>query len=78
MLVHAGRALSDRLPVPVPEPSFDEGRHFSYAIQWFSFALIALATYAAFVRKRQNDERRRAEVEQVVPSRDHAALTPRD
>jgi surfeit locus 1 family protein len=29
--------------VRIGEPALDEGPHMSYAIQWFSFALIALA-----------------------------------
>jgi cytochrome oxidase assembly protein ShyY1 len=30
------------LPIPVPLPVLSEGPHLSYAIQWFSFALVAL------------------------------------
>jgi cytochrome oxidase assembly protein ShyY1 len=30
------------LPIPVPLPELSEGPHLSYAIQWFSFALVAL------------------------------------
>jgi len=30
------------LPRRWPPPTFDDGPHLSYAIQWFSFALIAL------------------------------------
>ena len=41
----------DRLPIPADTPSLDEGAHFSYAIQWFSFAAIALGGYVALVRK---------------------------
>lgn len=33
-------------------PSPDEGPHLSYAIQWFSFAVIAAVTYAGLIRKR--------------------------
>lgn len=40
-----------RLPVPVPAPELDEGSHFSYAVQWFSFGLIALLGYVALMRK---------------------------
>jgi len=32
-----------RTPVRVPPPPLDEGPHLSYAIQWFSFAVIAIA-----------------------------------
>lgn len=30
------------LPIPVPLPVLSEGPHLSYAIQWFSFAVVAL------------------------------------
>jgi len=39
------------LPVPLAPPSLDEGAHFSYMIQWFSFALIALAGVVALARR---------------------------
>jgi cytochrome oxidase assembly protein ShyY1 len=39
------------LPVPVPLPELSEGPHLSYAIQWFSFAAIALAGAAILVRR---------------------------
>lgn len=35
------------LPVPAPVPELDEGPHLSYAIQWFSFAGVALVGYVA-------------------------------
>lgn len=41
-------------PIPVPLPDPGNGPHLSYAIQWFSFALIALVgTGALFRRERQ-------------------------
>ncbi len=40
----------DRLKrLPTPEVT-DEGPHFSYAVQWFSFATVSLVGAAAFVR----------------------------
>jgi surfeit locus 1 family protein len=40
------------LPVPAPEPRFDdEGPHLGYAIQWFSFALIGVVGYGALIRR---------------------------
>jgi surfeit locus 1 family protein len=39
------------LPRRWPPPSFDNGPHLSYAIQWFSFALIVLVGTAAMIRK---------------------------
>jgi cytochrome oxidase assembly protein ShyY1 len=31
------------VPVPVPLPELTSGPHLSYAVQWFAFALIAVA-----------------------------------
>jgi surfeit locus 1 family protein len=39
------------LPRRWPAPAFDNGPHLSYAIQWFSFALIALVGTAVMIRK---------------------------
>ncbi len=39
------------LPRRWPPPTFDDGPHLSYAIQWFSFALIALVGTAVLIRK---------------------------
>jgi surfeit locus 1 family protein len=39
------------LPRRWPPPVFDDGPHLSYAIQWFSFALIALVGTAVLIRK---------------------------
>lgn len=41
------------LPVPAPPPDLDEGPHLSYAIQWFSFAMIAVVGFAAYARRRR-------------------------
>jgi len=42
---------ADSTPVRLPVPSLDEGPHKSYAIQWFSFATIAvIGGIALFVR----------------------------
>lgn len=38
------------LPVPLATPSFDEANHLSYAIQWFSFAIIALVGIGFYAR----------------------------
>ena len=37
------------LPMPVPEPERSEGPHLSYAIQWFSFAAVALVGAAILI-----------------------------
>lgn len=39
------------LPVPVEPPELDEGPHFSYAMQWFTFTLIALIGYPLVLRR---------------------------
>jgi surfeit locus 1 family protein len=39
------------LPRRWPPPTLDNGPHLSYAIQWFSFALIALVGTAVLIRK---------------------------
>lgn len=39
------------LPRRWPPPGLDDGPHLSYAIQWFSFALIALVGTAVLIRK---------------------------
>ena len=44
-------------PARLTVPPLDEGPHLSYAIQWFSFAVIALAG-AAFVIKQARDAQR--------------------
>ena len=46
-----GRDPERGLPRRWPPPVFDDGPHLSYAIQWFSFALIALVGTAAMIRK---------------------------
>lgn len=51
----------DELPVPVPPPELSEGPHLSYAIQWFTFAAIALAGSALLVRRELRDRARAGE-----------------
>ncbi len=46
------------LPVPVPPPELSEGPHLSYAIQWFTFATIALVGYVLLVRREIRDRAR--------------------
>lgn len=49
----ADAGLAGGLPVPLDAPSFtDAGPHLSYAIQWFSFAAIAIGGYVVLNRKR--------------------------
>lgn len=44
-------AVSARAPVRLGEPSLGEGSHKSYAIQWFSFTLIAIIGGSLLVRQ---------------------------
>lgn len=47
--------------VPVDPPELTEGNHFSYALQWFSFAIIAGIGLLVLVRSDLRDRRRAAE-----------------
>jgi surfeit locus 1 family protein len=44
-----------RFPVPAALPELSEGPHFSYAIQWFSFATIAIVGCAVLLRRELRD-----------------------
>jgi surfeit locus 1 family protein len=43
------------LPEPPPLPTLDNGPHLSYAVQWFSFAAIALIGYVVLLRRDRRD-----------------------
>lgn len=61
MVVHLRDQVPDqsgRLPIPAERPAFDEGSHLSYAIQWFSFATIAMVGYGLFLRRRHRESAR--------------------
>ncbi len=47
-----GETPPARFPRPAPEIELSEGSHLVYAIQWFSFALIALVGYGAYFYQR--------------------------
>ena len=51
-------------PTPVPLPALDQGPHLGYAVQWFTFTLIALVGYPMILRRRA---RRADEVYDEVP-----------
>ena len=51
-------AQSGRLPEPPPLPELTNGPHFSYAIQWFSFAAIAIVGYFVVLHRERRDTRR--------------------
>jgi surfeit locus 1 family protein len=50
-IVQLEQPESQRLPRRWPPPVLDNGPHLSYAIQWFSFALIALVGTVALIRR---------------------------
>jgi surfeit locus 1 family protein len=49
--LEAQRPPQPGTPVPVPPPELSEGPHLSYAIQWFSFAAIALVGSVVLLRR---------------------------
>jgi surfeit locus 1 family protein len=51
MLQQTGTAAPRGLPRRWPPPALDGGPHLSYAIQWFSFALIIVLGTGALLRK---------------------------
>lgn len=54
-------AQDGELPVPAERPEQDEGTHLSYAVQWFTFALIGAGFYGVLLRRRlRGDEQRPA------------------
>ncbi len=42
LMLQVTQADSRTLPRALPPPALDEGPHFSYAVQWFSFAVIGI------------------------------------
>ena len=44
-------AQTGALPVPPPPPDLEPGPHLSYALQWFSFALIGVVGYVFLMRQ---------------------------
>lgn len=44
-------AQTGEFPIVTALDPLDRGPHFSYALQWFAFALAALGTYSAFARQ---------------------------
>jgi surfeit locus 1 family protein len=48
---------TDKTPARLPLPALDEGPHLNYAIEWFSFAAIALIGSAAVVHRARSESR---------------------
>ncbi|MDP8969442.1 MAG: SURF1 family protein [Actinomycetota bacterium] len=44
------------LPLASVAPELDEGNHFSYAVQWFLFAAVALVGYAALLYRTAREQ----------------------
>lgn len=45
----------DELPEPAPLPELSEGPHLSYALQWFTFAVIAVVGFAIMALREERD-----------------------
>ncbi len=66
------------LPLPTGPPELDEANHFSYAMQWFSFAALALITYGAWlVRRRRGPHRGDGQPEPRADTLRRDAVGPR-
>ncbi len=50
IVLDGSTAANGNIPPRVPPPPLDEGPHRSYAIQWFSFAIIAVVGMYFFLR----------------------------
>jgi surfeit locus 1 family protein len=53
-------AIRPQDPRPVPAPELDEGPHLSYALQWFTFALMTVIIYPLILRRRAREIEREA------------------
>jgi cytochrome oxidase assembly protein ShyY1 len=53
-------AQASGLPRRIPPPALDEGPHFSYAVQWFTFTAIGLIGWPLLLRKAARDRQRSA------------------
>jgi cytochrome oxidase assembly protein ShyY1 len=51
LLLQVQRPPADGLPIPAPLPELSEGPHLSYAIQWFSFAAVAVIGGVVLLRR---------------------------
>ena len=53
ILPHRGQPL---YPIRLKPPELDEGPHLGYMIQWFSFAIIAIAGWTALILRKKREE----------------------
>ncbi len=66
----------DALPAIPPVEPLDERNHLSYAVQWYSFAVLALIAYSAWWVKRLREERDGPDDTGVAPDARRGASTP--
>lgn len=50
-LIEQSPPVKDQWPLPATLPSLDEGPHFSYAMQWWFFSLVAITGWIVVVRR---------------------------
>ncbi len=55
-----------RSPTLLPAPELSEGPHLSYAIQWFTFSLMAVVAYAFILRRNARERSRGPDTVEVV------------
>lgn len=48
-LIKESPSPNTQWPSPVPFPTIDEGPHFSYAMQWFFFSVVAIAGWVTVI-----------------------------
>ena len=58
-IVSQSPTRTGELPIPPGLPVLDDGPHLSYAVQWFLFATVALAVFAALARRESRRKARR-------------------
>ncbi|MEM8857385.1 MAG: SURF1 family protein [Chloroflexota bacterium] len=55
VLPETDEIIDSALPyLPTADLSVDEGNHFSYALQWFSFAILLAVMYGIYVYRQEN------------------------
>lgn len=74
-LAVTGDASPGELPSPLPLPSFDEGPHLGYAVQWFAFGLVVAVGFPLLLVR--TSRRSRSEREADEPSQRHRQERPR-
>ena len=65
LLQQQSPAQSGALPIPSPMPDLSNGPHLDYAIQWFTFATIALGGFLVLALREGRD--RSADIENTRP-----------